>query len=61
MASGRGASTLVKIPYRFFDMLSQQAPLVGGHDGMPGRARGRLVVLLDGLHRGRLRVAITIA
>jgi hypothetical protein len=52
-------SALVKIPNRFLNMLTQQAPLVGGHHCVSRRPLGRLRVdLLRGLHGRHLMIAI---
>ncbi|VXB96673.1 hypothetical protein BURKHO8Y_170388 [Burkholderia sp. 8Y] len=54
-------SAFVEIPHGLFDVLTQEAPLVGGHDGVARRARGRCVVdLLHGLQRGGPGVAIAL-
>ena len=56
----RRASTLIKIPDRFLDMLAQQAPFIGGHHTVARRPFWRLRIgrRWYGLHG--LLVAITV-
>jgi len=56
----RQASTLIKVPDRFLDMLTQQPPFICGHHTVPRRPLGRLRIWRRGHDRHHLRVAITV-
>jgi len=56
----RQASTLIKVPDRFLNVLAQQPPFICSHHTVPRRPLGRLRIWRRGHDRHDLRVAITV-